>query len=453
VPASSASSEHLAALYGAHVQHLLGLYSECLGRLGFDAIVIHAGRPKPRSVFDDQYFPLRPTPHFHHWVPLNEADAAVVLRPGKRPQLLRPRVKSFWERPAPLEAEFLLEPFEVHSFDEGTAPIDVLPRGGRVAFLGESAEAASAWGFASDAVNPAPLLKALDALRVRKTPYEIACLAEANRRAARGHEAVFARFRAGGASELDLHLAYLAATEQDDQETPYKNIVAKNVNASILHHVAYGRSRAQVENESLLLDAGATFLGYCSDITRTWIRGSEATATSFQGLIEGLERLQLELCDAAAHGLPYESLHDECHNKLGTLLTDVGLLRTTADEAVSLGITRVFLPHGLGHSLGLQCHDVGCAVRTPRPENPFLRNTSDIDAHQTFTIEPGVYFIDALLKPLREGQHSALVDWKLVDALAPFGGVRIEDDLHVRAAGTPHRNLTREFLSANSGAV
>jgi Xaa-Pro dipeptidase len=322
-----------------------------------------------------------------------------------------------------------------------------------VAFLGESAEAASAWGFASDAVNPAPLLKALDALRVRKTPYEIACLAEANRRAARGHEAVFARFRAGGASELDLHLAYLAATEQDDQETPYKNIVAKNVNASILHHVAYGRSRAQVENESLLLDAGATFLGYCSDITRTWIRGSEATATSFQGLIEGLERLQLELCDAAAHGLPYESLHDECHNKLGTLLTDVGLLRTTADEAVSLGITRVFLPHGLGHSLGLQCHDVGCAVRTPRPENPFLRNTSDIDAHQTFTIEPGVYFIDALLKPLREGQHSALVDWKLVDALAPFGGVRIEDDLHVRAAGTPHRNLTREFLSANSGAV
>src|SRR5256885_110678 len=103
------------------------------------------------------------------------------------------------------------------------------------------------------------------------------------------------------------------------------------------------------------------------------------------------------------------------------------LARTTRlpeDELVSGGITRAFYPHGLGHSLGLQCHDVGCALRPPRGDNPFLRNTSDIAPRQVFTIEPGLYFIEALLAPLR---HSPDIAWKLGDALSPFGGIRIED--------------------------
>jgi Xaa-Pro dipeptidase len=91
----------------------------------------------------------------------------------------------------------------------------------------------------------------------------------------------------------------------------------------------------------------------------------------------------------------------------------------------------------------LQTHDVGCALRKPRKENPFLRNTSDIAVGQVFTIEPGAYFIDALLEPLR-GAPGGLVDWKTVDTLAPLGGVRIEDDLAVLESGP--RNLTREQL-------
>jgi Xaa-Pro dipeptidase len=109
-------------------------------------------------------------------------------------------------------------------------------------------------------------------------------------------------------------------------------------------------------------------------------------------------------------------------------------------------VTRSFFPHGLGHSLGLQCHDVGCAEVKPRPNNPFLRNTTVIASDQLFTIEPGIYFIDMLLKPLRQGPHSAAVDWALVDRLAVLGGVRIEDDVQVRGSGEPVRNLTREHL-------
>jgi len=102
---------------------------------------------------------------------------------------------------------------------------DLLPDG-RVAFVGEDTTRAERWGIRQ--VNPEGLVKALDALRVKKTPYEVMCLAEANRRASAGHRAVLEAFRAGEASELDLHLLYLRATAQDDPETPYKNIVALN---------------------------------------------------------------------------------------------------------------------------------------------------------------------------------------------------------------------------------
>ena len=99
----------------------------------------------------------------------------------------------------------------------------------------------------------------------------------------------------------------------------------------------------------------------------------------------------------------------------------------------------------------LQTHDVGCAVIKPKTENPFLRNTSPIAEGQVFTIEPGLYFVDSLLAPLRAGPEGKLVDWNLVEALSPLGGIRIEDDVLVTSAGT--RNFTREVLPLGGGAL
>jgi Xaa-Pro dipeptidase len=114
-------------------------------------------------------------------------------------------------------------------------------------------------------------------------------------------------------------------------------------------------------------------------------------------------------------------------------------------------VTRAFYPHGLGHSLGLQTHDVGCALRKPREKNALLRNTSDIAVDQVFTIEPGIYFIDSLLEGLRAQPAGATVDWSAVDVLAPFGGARIEDDVHVVGGEAVVRNLTREHLPVGAG--
>ena len=439
----------LVSLYPDHLARLAQGYARALDANGFDAVVIHSGTARKRVDVDDQYWPVRPTPHLQHWVPLAEPDALLVVRPGRRPSLLRVTRFDFWEHPFAPEGDHFAPHFDAVSLDAIDDAKAHLPAG-RVAFVGDDRSRAALLGFADDAVTPSPLVAALDALRTTKTPYEVACLAEANRRAALGHDAVLAAFRAGDDVELDLHLAYLRATRQDDPETPYKNIVALGRNAATLHHVSYGRRPAGAG--ALLLDAGATCMGYCSDITRTWVRGHGAAADAFGALVAGVEAMQKRLCAAVRVGDPYEALHDRSHREVGEVLRAVGVVKTGAEEAVAKDVTRAFYPHGLGHSLGLQCHDVGCAVVKPRADNPFLRNTSVIARGQTFTVEPGVYFIEPLLAPLREGPHAGGIDWKLVDALVPFGGVRIEDDLVVEGDGAGAvRNLTREHLPVGGG--
>ncbi len=443
----------LSALYRAHVAGLQKKASQALQDEGYPSLLIHSGSLQKKSIFDDQYWPFRPVPHFQHWAPLNWPECAIELRPGLRPRLLAVRDQSFWERPKEPDWNFLAAALDIIELD---TPDDILPalhNPARAAFMGENTSRAAQWGVAEDHVNPKGLHERLDALRVHKTPYEIHCLGEANRRAALGHHAVQKAFFDGQRSELHLHLHYLEATSQDDSQTPYKNIVATGTAASILHHVHYQHQDAN--NPSLLLDAGASFQGYASDITRTYVaKDGTAPAELFSELITRMEALQQALCLRVLVGRPYENLHDEAHQKLGELLVDTKLLKMSAAEAVNRGVTRMFLPHGLGHSLGLQCHDVGCAQIRPRSENAWLRNTRPIEAGQVFTIEPGLYFIDTLMEELKQGPYSGQVDWTTIDALKPFGGIRIEDDLVVLEPNAPQggaaQNLTRNALNPPS---
>jgi Xaa-Pro dipeptidase len=90
-------------------------------------------------------------------------------------------------------------------------------------------------------------------------------------------------------------------------------------------------------------------------------------------------------------------------------------------------------------------HDVGMKPHAPRADNKFLRNTSIIEPGQVFTIEPGIYVIDALLAPLEADDCRGLVDWGAIAELRPFGGIRIEDNVVVEPRGV--RNLTREAFA------
>ncbi len=433
-------------LYQSHIEHLQSHYAAVLQRHPCDAVLVHSGTARSRSSHDDQSWSLRITPHFGHWLPLQAADCVLQLSPGQRPRLYWCQPGSFWEGPPAPEHRLFEKHFDIQVI-RGLADLTPLLPAGRLAWVADQRDPPPDERLQ----RHAELERDLDELRVHKTAYEVACIAEANARAAAGHDELRRAFAAGGSIELELHLRYLLATSQDDPETPYKNIVALGEHAAVLHHVAYGRSAHQPDATSLLLDAGATCMGYHADITRTWVRGHGAGKDLFLALVNGVERLQQQLCDGAVVGRPYQDLHDESHLRIGQLLRELGVVRSGAEEAVAKDVTFAFYPHGLGHSLGLQTHDVGCARIAPRADNPWLRNTRTIESGQVFTIEPGVYFIPGLLEPLRQGLHGHLVDWRLVEALAPFGGVRIEDDLHIGARSAD--NLTRIVLPSGGGVA
>ena len=249
-------------------------------------------------------------------------------------------------------------------------------------------------------------------------------------------------FRAG-ASEYEIHIEYLRATQHTEADLPYPNIVALNENAAVLHYQHQER-HAPAQLRSFLIDAGAEVGGYASDITRTY----SAANDEFQQLIDGMDRLQLELCAEVRTGVDYANIHLSAHRRIAGLLRDSDIIRTGPDDAVASGLSGVFFPHGIGHLLGLQVHDVaGFTISTEGkqkarpPGHPYLRLTRTLEPGFVVTIEPGLYFIDSLLDEARRAPYAGNINWKQVERFKPYGGIRIEDNVAC-TTGEPE-NLTR----------
>src|SRR5947207_13407751 len=127
----------LANLHRAHVGQLLHGVAEALEKSGFTALVLHSGTPLKRTDADDQFWPLRATPHFQHWLPLADPGCLLIVVPGRKPVLVRPHPQSFWEALAPPETDHFWDSFEVMD----AAP--AFPKG-RVLFAGADAPPAAA---------------------------------------------------------------------------------------------------------------------------------------------------------------------------------------------------------------------------------------------------------------------------------------------------------------------
>jgi Xaa-Pro dipeptidase len=264
-------------------------------------------------------------------------------------------------------------------------------------------------------------------------------------RGANGHRAAREAF-AAGASELEIHQAFVRAVGCTEAELPYTTIVALDEKGATLH---YETKRNVREGKVLLLDAGAQVRRYPCDITRT--TPAPAADPRFAELVRRVAALEQDLVRASAPGRPYLDVHLDAHRGVAGILADLGLVRVSAEEALAKGYTHPFFPHGIGHHLGIQVHDVAGRQAdpsgTPAPppkEHPYLRNTRTIEPGHVFTIEPGIYFIPMLLRPFRSGSGAAAFDWAAIDALTPLGGVRVEDNVVVTDSGP--RNLTREHL-------
>jgi Xaa-Pro dipeptidase len=429
-------------LYPAHLKEWAARFEAALESAGFDSVVIFAGAEQ--VVFrDDSTYPFIAEPYFKAWVPLtHHPDSAIRFTPGQRPRLVYFQHTGFWHAPPELPSGNWLEHFDLECVDNLAARTSALgPLTGRVAAIGHPDD-----GLSEAVVwNDTALLAALDFQRAYKTDYETACMAEANVIAARGHVAARKAYE-NDASEFMIHQAYCESSAQRETELPYLNIVALNEHAAVLHYQMLTHTKPGTPS-SFLIDAGGSCNGYASDVTRTYSRNAD----SMQALIGSVDTMQQEICDRVEPGLDFVALNEMAHRLLAGVLHTHGLVLCTGDEAYERGITRTFLPHGLGHLLGLQVHDAGGHMagpdgrrREPPAEHPMLRLTRTLEPGFVVTIEPGLYFIPSLLETLRASEHSALIDWREVDALASFGGIRIEDDVLVTEDGS--RNLSRPAL-------
>ncbi len=431
------------ALYAEHLSTLLARAAVALERGGFDHLLIASGVQKTQFL-DDRPYGFRPNPHFLHFVPLeNHTDGWIAITPGRKPTLVYFQPADYWHLPPTAPSGDWVEHFDIHVIAEPQQAAALLPRQGRLAILGEADAALP--GYAPN--NPPAVLDHLHWHRAFKTPYELALMRQASLHGARGHLAAERAFRAG-ACELEIHRAYLCATGHTERELPYDNIVALNEHAAVLHY-QYQDARAPDTSRSFLIDAGASVCGYASDITRTYGNGDEL----FAALVEGVDAVQRQLADQVRPGHDYRRIHLDAHLGLAGVLERLGIVRMSAPSQVETGISSVFFPHGIGHLLGIQVHDVAglAASETggtiPRPEgHPYLRLTRPLAEGCVVTIEPGLYFIPMLLGTLHEGRHAQAVDWAKVEHLRAFGGVRIEDDV-LCTADAPE-NLTRDAFAA-----
>ena len=432
---------NLHALFEAHVAGRQQKLAKALEATELDALVVSSGSPFTYFA-DDQDAPFHSVDHFSHWCPLEGPHHVLVLEPGERPRLVRYAPEDYWYEPAMLGSPFWLSELDLEEAGTVDAVWDVLGQLKNAAYVGNETTRAEAAGLS---VNPEKLVMRLDWDRGYKSDYELQCLDEASELGAKGHVAAKAAFESG-ASELDIHYAFVQALAQTDAELPYPTIVALNEKAAFLH---YETKRTMGNGKVLLIDAGGEVRGYASDITRTHVASD--CDPRFVRLRDRMDELQQELCAAVKPGLAYGELHHEAHLKIARLLKESDIVRANPEEAVSLGLSRPFFPHGLGHHLGLQVHDVGghladaSGAKAPPPErHPHLRNTRTIEPGHVFTVEPGLYFIEMLLREFRDGEHAERFNWSLIDELAPLGGIRIEDNVVVTEDG--HRNLTRSYL-------
>ena len=432
-------ASELKALYREHLNVLCARADAALARGGFDHLVIPAGVLK-YQLFDDRDYPFAVNPQFKAWLPVTQAPGSwLVYTPGEKPRLIFLQPHDYWHVVPKAPEGYWVEHFNIDIIRTAEEATALLPGAhGRCAVLGDADSAI--WPMVPN--NPPAVIQYLEYHRAYKTAYEIEMMREATRMAVRGHRAAERAFRAG-ASEFGIHLAYCQAARQDVVDLPYRNIVALNEHAAVLHYSNLDTLPPK-PSRSFLIDAGASYNGYASDITRTYAQHDGP----FESLIQAMDRVQRDLAGKVRAGTDYRQLHLEAHLQIAGVLREFDLIHVDPEVAVETGVSSAFFPHGLGHGIGLQVHDVagfaeGDAGGTrAKPEgHPYLRLTRDLAPGMVVTIEPGLYFIDMLLEELKDRGLGPSVNWDTVEMFRPYGGIRIEDD--VVCTDDAPLNLTR----------
>ncbi len=411
--------------------------------------------PQPRNYAAETY-PFRQNSHFLYYTGISEPDLAVLTYPEKDRDILFSRPVTMdeivWSGPGRTRAEVAreagIETVEdldtlgshlARARNEGLK-IHYLPpyQASTVLRLGELL------GTQPDAVRAGvskDLVGAVVRQRLIKEEAEIAEIEDALRVTDRMHRAAMAaarpeRYEYEIAGEMQS-VALAAGREQ-----AFTPIVT--IHGEVLHNHSYDHVLA--DGQMLLNDSGVESRRfYASDITRTFPVSGRFTAVQAE-VYETVLRAQLAAIKMIEPGIPYVDVHTHASRIIADGMHQMGLMKSSTEDAVSAGAHALFFPHGLGHMLGLDVHDMedlGDIVGYPNGQERskqfgrnFLRLVRCLEPGHVLTVEPGIYFIPALIDKWEgERRHTDFICYDKLKSFRHFGGIRIEDNVAVTASG------------------
>ncbi|MEX0268023.1 aminopeptidase P family protein [Leptolyngbyaceae cyanobacterium UHCC 1019] len=300
------------------------------------------------------------------------------------------------------------------------------------------------------AIAIAPEAKGIDlalihAIATLRMSHDVAAIAELRQAVAvsiAAHQAGMAA-TCTAKTEADVKAAIEQVILANNMTTAYTSIIT--VHGEVLHNHHYHHELQA--RDLLLVDAGAeTASGWAADITRTWAVSGRFSPT--QRAIYEVVLLAHDLCIATMKpGIEYEAIHLTAARVIAEGLVDLGILRGNPTDLVEMDAHALFFPHGIGHLLGLDVHDMedfgdlaGYAegrTRSDRFGLGYLRLNRPLQAGMLVTIEPGFYQVPAILNDRdRREKYGDVVNWERLAEFSDVRGIRIEDDVLITATGT-----------------
>ncbi len=289
------------------------------------------------------------------------------------------------------------------------------------------------------------LVEAVCEMRLHKDSYEIAEIEKAIAYTRDMFEAA-RRSITPGKKEHDILAALKTSAADNAHAFSFNPIVT--VHGEVLHNEVYHHTLE--EGRLLLVDAGAEApSGYAGDITRTYPVNGRFTDRQ-KVIYETVLRAQMTGIEMVRPGMSYKEVHLAAARVIIEGLREAGLMKGNTDSALEAGAHALFFPHGLGHMMGLDVHDmedlgdiVGYGRSGKRSTQfglNFLRLQRTLEPGYVLTVEPGIYFIPALFRQWQEEhRHEDFIVYDEVAKYLDFGGIRIEDDVLVTQDG--HRVL------------
>lgn len=284
------------------------------------------------------------------------------------------------------------------------------------------------------------LRTAIDECRVIKDSYEVALIRKANQISTIAHIEAQKAARTA-TNEEQLYGAFIGTCiSHGAHDQAYHSICASGTSCATLHYV---RNDQPLKNRlNILMDAGAEYDCYCSDITRTFPLSGTFTPES-QTIYNIVKEMQEAAFTMLHANVQWEDVHARTHRVAISGLKKAGILTGDEEDLFKSRVSVAFYPHGLGHYLGMDTHDTGGHANYEDEDSMFkyLRVRGRVPAGAVITVEPGVYFCRFIIEPVLENPElSRYIDRDVLERYWEVGGVRIEDDVLITEEG--YENLT-----------